>query len=76
GDIRIYPNPASSEINISSEKLILQLQIFTVSGNLLCQKTEINKNQTKINIDDFTPGIYVIQVFQEDGIKTLKIVVR
>jgi hypothetical protein len=76
GDIRIYPNPANSEINISSEKLITGIQIYTVTGKLMSQKTEVYKNQTKINIVEFTPGIYVVQVFREDGIKTLKFVVR
>jgi 1,4-alpha-glucan branching enzyme len=75
GDIRIYPNPASSEINITSQNEIDEIRIYSATGKLMKQKSEVFDNQTKINIEGFTTGIYLVQVFEKAGFKTFKLVV-
>lgn len=54
--IRIYPNPATDRLNISSPELIDQIHIFSFSGNLL--KSEIlNSKNTSLEIQ-LPNGIY------------------
>ncbi|GAB1451579.1 hypothetical protein MASR2M47_16350 [Draconibacterium sp.] len=76
GNIRIYPNPASEEINVASEDLIDVIKIYSATGKLMTQKMEVFKNQTKINIEGFSAGIYFIQILSGDSANTLKFVVN
>jgi 1,4-alpha-glucan branching enzyme len=76
GDIRIYPNPASAEINVSSEDLISEIRIYSATGKLMKQEMGVFENQTKINIKGFTSGIYLVQFLVEGEAKTLKFVVE
>jgi hypothetical protein len=76
GNIQIYPNPASDEINVASEDLIDVIKIYSATGKLMTQKMEVFKNQTKINIEGFSAGIYFIQILSGDSANTLKFVVN
>ncbi len=59
----VYPNPLhnSKELNITSQNSISELKIFSYSGWLLVTKTEQSK-EFKIDISEFTSGIYILQV--------------
>jgi poly(beta-D-mannuronate) lyase len=64
---KLYPVPAKEELIISSQNGIMQsLQIFDVSGKILLKRT-INSNTTKIDIQSFSKGVYVVDV---DGTKS------
>jgi hypothetical protein len=76
GNIQIYPNPASDEINVASEDLIEEIRIYSTTGKLMTQKMEVFKNQTKINIEGFSAGIYLMQVFQGSSAQTVKFFVE
>lgn len=76
GETEIFPNPANLEINVYSENLIEEIWIYSISGKLITRKSEIYKNSTKINIEEFSPGIYLVRVFDKAGVSTLKFVVK
>ncbi len=61
----LYPNPASEEITVKSEKHIdktLDFIIYDIFGKIVFSGV-INKDETNIGIEDFAPGIYFIKIF-------------
>ncbi|MCL2435271.1 MAG: T9SS type A sorting domain-containing protein [Lentimicrobiaceae bacterium] len=89
-NIEIYPNPTTGELRIrnyelgtaaplgaSSAKLIMNVEIFDITGrnvgaNLrVCPNTE---TKNKINISHFPAGIYFIKIITEMGTQTQKII--
>lgn len=56
----IFPNPASDKLTIhTSEQLNSEVQIYTVSGNLISREIIDDGN---VNISDLTSGVYIIEV--------------
>ena len=76
-DCLIYPNPANDYfiiefkgINTASGKM----QLIDMTGKFLLQEN-LNENYTKIDIDSFKSGIYLLQIYiQDQPVQTFKIV--
>jgi hypothetical protein len=73
-EIRIYPNPAENEINISTVYNISEVLVYSVTGKQVLHQKQGSVNHLKLNIERFSPGIYLLKVFQNDQISTLKFV--
>jgi len=71
--ISIYPNPVSSEINISGlyGKSIKTLSIYNLLGSLEKEVILSGNEYEKINVSDLKPGCYVLN-FGNQKIKILK----
>jgi len=65
--LRIFPNPASSVLNIEYEGTIKQLRIFDITGKLVYSRKNDN-NQARIDVGELKQGMYVLQVITEKGI--------
>ncbi len=74
--IVVYPNPASDEITVTSDREINGIQLFSLTGRKIYQsKTVLNKTN-KVKVGNLTPGIYFIHVLQEDNRHIQKIVIK
>mgnify|MGYP006284732977 CR=1 FL=1 len=62
--IRIFPNPASEYLNISSEKLIREIRIMDIQGKTL-KIYNFNNTSTYINLPDLSTGIYILNIRTE-----------
>lgn len=71
--VKIYPNPASSVVNISAEDAIETVQLYDVQGRLL-QSDIVNINRATINLSSRTTGVYFVKVTTAKGTTTQKIV--
>jgi Secretion system C-terminal sorting domain len=67
----IYPNPATNEFNIATEKIINKIQIIDNCGRIV--KT-INPtiNQTTINVSGLTKGVYSVILVCDGVTKKVK----
>jgi hypothetical protein len=63
---KVYPNPASDFIKISSEQNIEKVQMINLSGQVVWEGSNIFLN-SKINISDMDKGLYIINLVTEDG---------
>jgi len=67
--VKIYPNPASTEliVNVESDTRWFgnELQVINISGQIQLRKTITSKIQT-INISQLRPGIYFIRGEKQD----------
>ncbi len=66
--VKIYPNPAHSEVSISFENLNKQAEImlFDATGKKVATVSENSSKVIKVNLADFAKGIYLLHI-QVDG---------
>ena len=69
--IAIFPNPAKEVLNITSEKVINQIDVYDVNGKLVKSYTNVNNT---INVKDLATGVYMLNITTEDGQVSKKIV--
>ena len=78
GGISIYPNPAKGSFYITSDKEVTaSIRIFDGSGKLMhyTKDAKISK-QFKIDISQYTAGLYFVRINNENGVITKKLLVK
>jgi hypothetical protein len=76
--INIYPNPGNGIIKISTDIYSsgnykpLHYNVFNAAGIRLINATTTLSGETLVNISDYPPGMYIIVLYLDDGIKTFK----
>lgn len=68
--LKVYPNPASGEINIKREGGIFAnsvIQIYNLSGDVVFQKTSSNLEESGLDVSHLKPGTYVIVLKNSAG---------
>ena len=75
-NVFIYPNPASSELNvISADKMINRIELFDIVGkNVLVQNND-KSGAVNIQLKFLTKGIYFLKIYNDREI-VKKIVVQ
>ena len=66
--VKLYPNPATSIINISSTESINQISIYNLTGSLIYSKEVNSAKLTSIAINEFKQGYYVIKTTNNNGV--------
>jgi hypothetical protein len=68
--IKIYPNPATNELNIYSNGLpVEQVRLFSIDGRLIA---EVKKGTSKIDISNFAKGAYIAEVKLQNSTKKIR----
>jgi len=67
-DIKVYPNPAKDLLYIESKNAISTVTILDLNGSEISQKPVDCLLKTSIEIQTMASGMYLIQVFFEDGL--------
>jgi SprB repeat/Secretion system C-terminal sorting domain len=70
-DVRIYPNPAQSEVFIESYLAIQKVRLLDIRGGAYAYQS-INAFNSKIVIEALPDGIYILEVIFENGLKAHK----
>jgi hypothetical protein len=68
--IRVYPNPVSDELQISSNEALTKVTLKTVDGRILLETKESN-----IDMSKYPKGIYLIDVLS-GGTKVLRRIIK
>ncbi|MFT3980930.1 MAG: T9SS type A sorting domain-containing protein [Ferruginibacter sp.] len=75
--IKIYPNPVIDELVIESKEIETlsgrSLQVFNTEGRLLLT-TQLQSNKQKIVLSQLLPGVYILKIDTNTGIRSFKIV--
>ena len=72
-EISLYPNPVQGQLNISSEKAISQLSIYSLSGQVV--KT-VASQSTSVDVSDLESGIYLTRIRFEDGTSSFERIIK
>lgn len=70
-DVIVYPNPSGGEISIYSSKTFSKSEIKDMNGNLI-----ITFYGSTVNLDELTPGTYILTTYFENGQVVSKIIVK
>jgi len=73
-DIKVYPNPANTKINISSQLNIDKVDLYDITGKLI-----LTTNKPKSNVIDvsaITNGMYLLKIYSGERSSTKKIVIN
>lgn len=74
--ITVYPNPATSVLNIDSQKgQILSVQLTDAAGRSVLTN-QVNKTNGVINISHLPKGVYILSIKMENQTVTKKIIKR
>lgn len=71
-DIKIYPNPVKSHLNISLGKKINSIIVYDMLGQEVLSKM-INSKEANIEVPHLTTGTYLVKITSEGKVKTIKI---
>jgi len=74
----IYPNPNNGIFNINSTKNLdkVEIKIYNCNGKIIKNfQQNLNKN-TKINLENYPKGIYLIKIITENNIFAEKIIIQ
>ncbi|NCA87195.1 MAG: T9SS type A sorting domain-containing protein [Clostridia bacterium] len=73
--VSVYPNPASSNLNITVEKGLTGIKIMNHLGQLMLNR-ETTGTSFNLNVGSYAPGVYFVTVITTEGTMTEKIVVE
>lgn len=73
-ELKIYPNPATNKINISSVRKITSIIIFDKIGNKVFEYEPNNERELTINLQSFDKGIYFLNINMPNKKSTKKII--
>ena len=63
--VRVYPNPLSKEINVTSEIEFNKLSIFDMAGKLLMEKF-FNRNNNSVSLSlNLSRGTYILKLYNK-----------
>ena len=60
-NLNIYPNPAHTNLFISSERIITNIRVINMNGQLI-KDISANNYFSTIDVSDINPGIYFLQL--------------
>jgi len=73
--INVFPNPASEQINVTSDERIVRMEIMNSIGQMV-YSSEVNGYNTFVNVSTFEKGVYFMRVEGESSTVTRKITVK
>lgn len=62
----IYPNPATTQVNISSRNAFTKIEWYSIQGNMLLQSIG-SWNHLSVNTESLTSGIYLVKITWPNG---------
>lgn len=74
-EISVYPNPIEQAFQLSSDRKIKTVNIYTINGKLV-HSEHVNGQSKKIHSESLTKGIYLLKVDFEDGISSWEKLVK
>jgi hypothetical protein len=73
--LRVYPNPATDELNITGVEQNMSYRIISITGIAL-QQGKLQQGSNTVSMQQFTPGIYILEMTGSDGERNIVRVVK
>jgi len=68
--LKIYPNPASDRISINNVSSYCKLAIYDLYGREASAMDISGTNNINVELNDLSPGLYVIRLFSGRSVTT------
>jgi hypothetical protein len=73
-DVKVYPNPATSNVTVESP-VNSSISLIDIAGNLVYQQTAVNP-VTTIDLNNVPAGLYLVRVVDGSSVRTIKLIVQ
>ena len=70
---KYYPNPTNGILNVNYSEIISKIQIVNLLGQQVFIKN-FNSNETQIDMQFLPSGTYLVRVFSDEKVKSIKVV--
>jgi ELWxxDGT repeat protein len=74
-NVSVFPNPAKDLLNINASESGLMIQLFDLSGKLMKELIS-DQNSTKLDVSDYSSGLYFLRCRNKSSIINRKIVLE
>jgi hypothetical protein len=74
-EMLVFPNPASSNVNVQSNSNITRLSIYNHLGQSV-KELLVNNTEANVNVEGIDAGVYIIRMETENGYTTQKLVIE
>ena len=75
--LKLYPNPADNQLNVSINEEISEVSIYNLLGSRVYTNSNVNSESTSIYISEFNAGYYFISVSSVSGnTATEKVIIK
>ena len=74
--ISVYPNPAKDVISFKNMEPNTRIAIFTIDGKIVYQQTALTPEVITINVSNLERGVYMVQLQNNEKIKTQKLILQ
>ncbi|NOJ76157.1 M12 family metallo-peptidase [Empedobacter stercoris] len=72
-EFKIFPNPTTDFVNITTKENIVSYQVYDMNGKLLVGKNKLDKKEIKINLESYPKGIYLLNIQTDKRSYTQKV---
>lgn len=74
-NVLLYPNPANHIVHIKPNEgiIITSIEVYDISGKMVHVKLS---NENTLNVVNFVEGIYLLNIFSENGAVTKKLIIK
>ncbi|PWH86737.1 RCC1 domain-containing protein [Brumimicrobium oceani] len=72
--ISVYPNPITDELNVNNENgALISVEMIDAKGSVIVS-SQVESKEIKLNTSDLKPGVYVLVLRSEKGVRMIKVV--
>jgi len=68
--VKVFPNPTSDIVNLTTEFPVEEIKIMDITGKLIHTST----NEQSVNLSSYNSGVYFLKVTQNGKISTHKVI--
>ena len=74
-EVKVYPNPANDELNVTGVMENTNYKLFSVTGNCVSQGI-LQQGSNSISMRVFAAGVYILEMTRADGQREIVRVVK
>ena len=75
-DLKLFPNPAKTQVNLLSSVIITRVDLFDLLGKQIGSMEGSNSNKQIISVSQLTKGVYFVKVSSNSGTVFKKLVIE
>ncbi len=72
-NLSFYPNPVENQLHITANDVITKIEIFNIMGQQI-KLIESNSNEMQADLSELSSSTYIIKVYSEQKVQTIKVI--
>ncbi len=75
-NLKIWPNPVKKKLSVSSEEIIREINVYTLSGSRIPLHAEIDNGIYRLDFSELKPGTYLLEIIYPDKNPVIRNIIR